>query len=446
MSSLFGALTTAVSGLTSQSAAFGNISDNVANSTTVGYKRTDTDFTDYLTTSSQVTNDSGFVTGRPDYRNDVQGTISTSDNATALAISGSGFFTVTQASTDNTSTEVLGTQPQYTRDGNFSLDKNGYLVNDSGEALNGWLASTSPVTNATTGVTTYPIDQTTVKPIQISQTALPPTATSNVTLSANLPASPASSTSNFASQINVYDAKGTLHTVALNYTPALDSGGNVIANTWDVGVTAPDAVAASSSTGTGQAQLTFSSSGQLASVAGTIGSGSTTGETGKLALSLDFGDGAQTVNVGVGTIGGSDGLTQFAGTSYTLHSITQNGVPPGAFSSVTTQANGNIVVNYDNGQSKTVAQVPVTDFANPDALQKQDGQAYTITAQSGAALVKTSASGGAGQLVTNATEGSNVDIATEFTKLIVAQRAYSANTKMITTADDMLQQTIDMKR
>ncbi len=291
MSSLFGALTTAVSGLTSQSAAFGNISDNVANSTTVGYKRTDTNFTDYLTTSSQVTNDSGFVTGRPDYRNDVQGTISTSDNATALAISGSGFFNVTQASTDNSSTEVLGTQQQYTRDGNFSLDKNGYLVNDAGEALNGWLASKSPVTNSTTGVTTYPIDQTAVKPIQISQTAFPPTATSNVTLSANLPATPASSTSSFASQVNVYDAKGTLHTVALNYTPALDSGGNVIANTWDVGVTAPDAVAASSSTGTGQAQLTFSSSGQLASVAGTIGSGSTAGDTGKLALSLDFGDG-----------------------------------------------------------------------------------------------------------------------------------------------------------
>ena len=145
MSSLFGALTTAVSGLTSQSAAFSNISDNVANSTTVGYKATDTNFSDYLTTSSQVTNDSGFVTARPDYTNEVQGTISASTNTTALAISGNGFFQVTQASTDNTNTETLGTQAEYTRDGNFSLDKNGYLVNDAGEALNGWILKSNTV-------------------------------------------------------------------------------------------------------------------------------------------------------------------------------------------------------------------------------------------------------------------------------------------------------------
>ncbi len=131
MSSLFGALTTAVSGLTAQSASFGNISDNVANSQTTGYKRTDTNFADYLTTSTQTTNDSGFVSATAAYRNNVQGSISASDNTTALAVSGAGFFQVTQASTDTTNRETLGTTLKYTRDGNFSVDKNGYLVNDS---------------------------------------------------------------------------------------------------------------------------------------------------------------------------------------------------------------------------------------------------------------------------------------------------------------------------
>ena len=138
-------------------------------------------------------------------------------------------------------------------------------------------------------------------------------------------------------------------------------------------------------------------------------------------------------------------MTQYAGTEYSLRGLTQDGVPPGAFSSVTTQANGNIVVNYDNGQSRVIAQVPLITFNDPNALQRQDGQAFTA-ADSGTPLAEPASTNGAGDLVTQSVESSNVDIATEFSKLIVAQRAYTANTKMVTTADDMLQQTIDMKR
>ncbi len=139
-------------------------------------------------------------------------------------------------------------------------------------------------------------------------------------------------------------------------------------------------------------------------------------------------------------------MTQYAGTQYSLRGLTQNGVPPGAFSSVTTQANGNIVVNYDNGQSRTIAQVPMITFNAPDQLQRQDGQAFTATPGSGTPLAEAAGTNGAGTLVTELIESSNVDIATEFTKLIVAQQAYSANTKMVTTADQMLQQTINMKQ
>ena len=435
MSSLFGALTTAVSGLSSQSAAFGNISDNVANSQTTGYKRTDTNFEDYLTTSTQTTNDSGFVAATAAYRNDVQGTISSSDNATALAISGAGFFQVTQASTNTSNAETLGTTLQYTRDGNFTPDKNGYLVNDAGEALNGWLADPK------TGI----VNQTTVQPIKINTASYPPQATGNVDLSANLPATP-SGTTPITSQVNVYDSKGTLHTLDLAWT---QNG----TDDWSVAVTSPDST--TPSVGTAEVQFGATSGngvpsgtvGSLTNTTGNVtGSSFSSGGAATLNLGLDFGEGTQNVSLNLGTFGGSSGLTQYAGTSYTLNSVTQDGIAPGAYSGVTTQANGSVVVNYDNGKSQTVAQVPVTTFANADSLQKQDGQAYTATAQSGTAQTKAASTGGAGSLVTQSLEGSNTDIATEFTKLIVAQQAYSANTKVITTANEMLQATIDIKQ
>ena len=435
MSSLFGALTTAVSGLTAQSSAFGNISDNVSNSQTSGYKRTDTNFSDYLSVSTLTNNQSGFVGASAAYRNTVQGAISSSDNTTALAISGAGFFQVTHASTDTSNVETLGTAVEYTRDGNFAIDKNGYLVNDNGNALNGWLAD--PVTGI--------VNQTTVQPIKIDTGTSPPVATTAVTLSANLPATPSTATP-ITSQVNVYDSKGSLHTLNLAWSKnATDD--------WSVSITAPDAA----TPGVGTAEVKFGatsgnpvSSGTIGSVTNTTGSITPTayaaGGAATLSLGMDFGEGTQAVSLNLGKFGSTSGLTQFAGTSYTLNSVSQDGIPPGSYSGVTTQPNGNIVVNYDNGKSTTIAQVPIATFSNANALQKRDGQSYTATSQSGVAQTKAATSGGAGSLVTQSIEGSNTDIATEFTKLIVAQQAYSANTKVVTTANDMLQQTINMKQ
>ena len=433
MSSLFGALSTAVSGLAAQSSAFGNISDNVANSQTVGFKRTDTDFEDYLTYSSAVTNDSGVVAARPDYQNQVQGTITQSDNALALAVSGHGFFQVTQTAGD-TSTG-LGQTAEYSRDGNFKLDNNGYLVNDANEVLNGWPA------DGTTGT----LNQSQVKPIKIDQQSFSPVATSQVTLSANLPATPDASTP-VASQINVYDAKGTLHTINLAWTQNASDD-------WTVSATAADA----KTPALGTAEVKFGTGSGNAVAAGTIGSVSNAtggitstafarGGPATLSLTGDFGDGPQAIQLQLGSYGGSSGVTQYAGTTYNLRGLSQNGIPPGAFKNVTTSANGDVAINYSNGQSRVVARVPLIQFANPDALQRENGQAFTATTASGTALAQSAGADGQGQLVTSSLEGSNVDIASEFSKLIVAQRAYSANTKMVTTADDMLQQTIDMKR
>ena len=435
MSSLFGALETSVSGLSAQSSAFSNISDNVANSQTTGYKRVDTNFVDYLTTSTQQTNDSGFVQALPDYRNDVAGTPTASDNPLAMAISGQGFFQVAQESNDGALPSAQAAQPEYTRNGDFKMDQNGYLVNGSGQALEGWNADPA------TGV----INQNQIAPIQVNQSAFSPVATSRVKLAANLPATPAAATP-ITSQVNVYDAKGTLHTVSLSWSQNA-------ADDWTVALSAPDAATPA----LGGAEVKFGAASGNAAAAGTLGSisnatGSVTGSSyaangaASLSFNADFGEGPQAITLDLGTFGQSTGVTQFAGTQYTLNGLSQNGVPPGAFSSVSAQSSGNIVVNYDNGQSRVIARVPVTQFANPDALQRQNGEAFTGSTQSGAPLAQNAGTGGAGSLITKSTEGSNVDIATEFSQLIVAQNAYSANAKLVTTADTLLQTTIDMKR
>ncbi len=435
MSSLFGALDTAVSGLNSQSAAFSNISDNVANSQTTGFKGTDTNFIDYLTDSTAATNDSGFVVARPGYRNDVLGTIASSTNPLALAIAGNGFFQVSQKSVDATGAPQLSTTPEYTRDGNFSLDANGYLVNDTGAALNGWAAD--PVTGV--------INENVAGPIKVNQQAFSPIPTANVTLTANLPASPAAGTP-VSSQVNVYDAKGTLHTVSLTWTQNASDD-------WTVAVSSPDAATPA----IGGAEVKFGDASGNGVPAGTVGSVTnasgavtTTPYTANGAASLtftaNFGSGAQPITLALGNYGKSTGLTQYAGTTYSLGGISQDGTPPGNFSGVTVQTSGNVVANYNNGLTRIIARVPLVSFAAPDSLQRQNGQAFTATGASGAPLANNVGSGSTGSLVTSALEGSNVDIAAEFSKLIVAQQAYSANTKVVTTANDLLQRTIDMKQ
>ncbi len=438
--SIFGAMNSAISGLTSQSDAFGNISDNVANSQTVGFKRVDTSFVDYLTTSTPTENQPGAVVAQPVYVNNVQGAITQTDNPLNLAIAGQGFFAVSQTTGQAAGQPTFNPQQFYTRAGDFSLNSQGYLVNSAGQFLNGWLSNGTGIVN-----------QNALVPIQVTQTALNPVATANVDLSANLPATPASGTGTLASpitsNITVYDSLGTAHTVTLAWSQNA-------ADDWTVTVTAPDA----QTPAVGTADVQFGpvvtgnpvNSGTIGQIGQTTGSittnGYAAGTTAAMSMVMDFGEGPQTVNLNLGSYGGASGLTQYAGTTYDLQGISQDGVPPGSYSGVTTQANGDVVVNYNNGQTTTIAQVPLVTFNDPDSLQGQNGQSFTATATSGDPLADAANSNGAGSLVVSSVEGSNVDIATEFSQLIVAQQAYSANAKVITTANDMLEATIDMKQ
>lgn len=427
--SLFSALNTAVSGLSAQSAAFGNISDNVANSQTVGYKAVDTSFLDYLTTSNAAQNEPGSVATRPDYTNSVQGTVSQSNDATALAISGQGFFAVSQPNgTAAGGAPTFSSQSYYTRAGDFQLDQNGYLVNSAGNYLQGWAVDPA------TGV----VNQSALTPIQIIRGRFNPIATTEIDLSANLPngsAAPASS------QVDLYDATGNQHALTVTWTPAGP-------NAWTATLSSPDTVPST----IGSATVSFGTSGMpagtIGSFTGAVGltpSAFAAGGPADLAFTADFGGGPQTVTFGLGDYGGSTGVTQFGSGAYSVSNVSQNGVPAGNFTGISMTSTGNVVADYDNGQTQVVAQVPVITFANPDALQRQNGQAFSATTQSGTPIAQSQGANGAGNLVTGSVESSNVDIATEFSKLIVAQEAYSANAKMITTGDTMLQVTINMK-
>jgi flagellar hook protein FlgE len=304
-----------------------------------------------------------------------------------------------------------------------------------------------------------------------------------VTLSANLPATPtpgtatativppATTASPLASQITVYDALGTAHMVTLNWTQNPDPiTGIAVPGDWNVQIQSKDSIsstpgspASAADTDAGTARVQFGAASGSAVPEGTIGQisqptttstsgsiatiatlGYSTGKPATLDFTTDFGSGPQKITLNLGTYGSSSGVTQFAGSAYDLLGLTQDGVPPGSFAGVTAEENGSVIVNYNNGQTRTIAQIPVVTFNAPNALQSQNGQAFTATPSSGTPLAEAVGTNGAGTLVTGSVEGSNVDIASEFSQLIIAQQAYSSNAKVVTTANAMLQATLQM--
>ncbi|UPY36841.1 flagellar hook protein FlgE [Sediminicoccus sp. KRV36] len=424
--SLFGAMTTAISGLNAQSRSLGHISDNLANSQTTGFKRIDTNFQDLITQSSASSHSPGSVMARPDFTNTVQGTVEQSENPLGLAIGGQGFFSVAQARGAVDGLPIFDERQFYTRAGDFRMDRDGYLVNGGNYFLQGWPLDANGV-----------VDRTTLEPVRVSQQVFNPIATSNIEISANIPAIPPPATAidakSFSTQIQVYDQVGTRHAVTLTFAQMTDG----TPRGWNMTIT-PNPVA-----GGIDIPLIFGQNGRIESFDGLTGTPNTAVD---YAFEMDFGLGNQPISLNLGRFNVAQGITQYAGKDFSLRNLSQNGVPPGAYSGLAVRENGDIAVNYDNGQFRIVARVPLVAFSDADNLQRLDGQGFMRTIESGEAQVTDVASNGVGKLVVGALEKSNVDIGTEFTKLIVAQRAYTANTKVVTAADEMLQDTINMKR
>lgn len=425
--SLFGALTTGVSGINAQSRAIGNISDNLANTQTVGYKRVDTSFETLVTSSNARNHTPGGVIASPVFRNALQGTLIGTQSATDIAITGNGFFAVAE---NSTSANTI-----YSRRGDFQLDRNGFLVNGSGQFLRGWT-----VTNATANPPT--VDTSTARIIQVDQTPQPAVATSSIDFAANLPANATAGPPAFTSTstVQIFDSLGNVQNLNVTWTK------NATANEWGYSIASPGGTAAGGFPLTGT--VTFNTSGRNPAFTALSGGQTYTAGTGTLALgNINYAGSAPTaVSLVFGAAGAN--LTQFSDpqTQVSINSVSQNGNASGSFRDLTISDQGFVTANYSNGTQRSLFQIPLANFRAPQALQRQDGGGFAQTLDSGPPTLNASGRGGTGGLTASAVEGSNVDIADEFSKLIVTQRVFSANARVITTSDELLNEVVNLKR
>ncbi|MDP9128103.1 MAG: flagellar hook-basal body complex protein [Pseudomonadota bacterium] len=431
MASLFSALTVAVGGLTAQSDALGNISDNLSNAQTTGFKSIGTRFESLVTLSNAASNDPGGVRATPSYQNDVQGNLVQSQTATSLAITGQGFFAVEPATQNADGTTNFAGNIVYTRQGDFTLDKNGYIVNGSGYYLNGYNVSSAGVVNTST-----------TTPIQVSALLNRPVASTQASYVGNLPSSVATGFTSTPSTVLMYDALGNTHDMTYTWS-------KVTAGQWNLAVDVAGGGGTQSTDYAATVPFTFNSSTNIGTIA-SIGTGTgytvpnnsnTTENKAQVQFNLNFagfGAGTQAITLNFGDYNSPNGLTQFSGTNVSVSSFSQDGLPQGSFTNLSIDQNGFVSLNYNNGSLKTIAQIPIVQFFAQDQLQRGSGGVYSATLASGTPRYSSPGASGAGTIVSNSLESSNVDIATQFTNLIQAQQIYSANAKTITTVNNML--------
>ena len=435
--SLFSALNIGVAGLDANSQAMSIASSNIANVNTTGYKSSDADFSTLL--SSAMGGEAGdeSVTASASQNVTSQGTIAAASSPTDMAISGNGFFVVNTTATDTTSTGGN----LYTRAGDFTPDANGNLVNSSGNYLMGWPLDSNG---------NLPADLNTLSPVNTSTLSGKAQATSTITLAANLQSSATEDsgytagdmtngtvTPDFQRTVDVYDSQGGSQPLDISY---VKTG----ANTWAYEVSysgSASNITGSNPIATGT--MSFNSDGTLAN-ANTASATPTGSVNVTIPWSAASGLSSQTVSLNMGTVGTSNGVTQFDSAS-SLTSATVDGNLFGSLSGVSIGTDGVVTANFSNGLSQKVYQVPIATFANADGLSAVSGNAYQASQNSGTAIINPADTGGAGSIQSNSLEASNVDLATEFTNLITTQRAYEASSKIVTTAAQMLDQLMQMQ-
>ncbi len=428
--SLITSLYSGASGLDAASTDLTVIGDNIANANTVGFKASRASFESTLAQNllgGGSNGQAGLGTRlQAIQRISTQGALANTGIATDLAIDGAGFFAVKG--------NQGGIEGQfYTRAGQFSLDQNGYLVNLDGLRVQGYLADPTGQVLPSLG------------DLKVGELAAPPRSTANVTVKANLqsdaavvpaafdPTDPIK-TSNFSSSTTVYDSLGKAHQVDLYFKKTASGAWDFHGLTDGGGVSGGTAgTEAEVATGT----LTFDSDGKLTGVTQTSNF-NPIDATGPQALTFNF---------GTPTPGGSgvDGITQFANPSTTTF-VNQDGYGAGDLSSLKINQTGDIVGAFTNGQSRTVGRVALADFAAPDKLSRIGGNLFQEVPESGQPAIGDPSKGGRGSLVAGALEQSNVDLASEFVKMIAAQRGFEANSKTLTTADQLLSELIAIKR
>ena len=463
-----------LSGLTASSTAMSTIANNLANLNTVGYKGASTQFADlfYQTLKTNGAGDPVQVGAGTEvsgtYINMNPGSPEATNVPTNVAIMGSGFFVVQNGGTSF-----------YTRAGDFTVSPDGSLQTANGENVMGYAALNGIIPAGAA-----------LSPLQVNKGQInPPQATSTVQLNTNLDASVDVGSSPLSTPVKVYDSLGTLHVLNFNFT-------KTAAGTWNCTVTIPNsdlkappdwaastaytagqsispptanghvyqcAVAGTSGatppgswptdgstftdggvtwkdmgtqTSVHNATLTFDSDGKLISPAGNVSGISVGG----------LADGANDLNFTWELYDGSSApvLTQVASESVTT-SILQNGYGSGSLTDYTIGSDGVIMGSFSNGRTAALGQIALANFANPQGLARIGNNDFAETLASGTAAVGAPGSGGLGTVSGGSLELSNVDIATEFSALIVAQRNYEANARTVTTFDQVMQDTINLK-
>jgi flagellar hook protein FlgE len=422
-------LYTAITGMNANGTWLSVIGDNIANMNTTGFKASRVAFGDVLAGvvgSLQV--------GRGVLISDIsplftQGSFETTSNGLDLSIDGDSFFMVSDAGAR-----------YYTRAGQFSIDKDGYIVNPEGLILQGYLADTSGNITGTLGDLQIAVRQSLAQATTTASVALNLDATGAIQTSAFTLDGNGDGTDNdplnynFSNTITVYDSQGGAHQVTLYFAKTAD-------NTWDVHYVNPDPATPSVLVDAGTQALTFDTNGALID----DNSGS--------SINLDFGGSVTTpqaisFDYGTGTAEGGDGLdgtTQFASNFGVMH-LSQDGYPAGSLDNMTISENGIITGIFTNGQTRAIGQIGLAKFIAPDRLAKLGRNLYSESFDSGQPIVGMADTSGLGRVLSNSLELSNVDLADEFVKMISAQRGFQANSRIITTTDELLQELVNLKR
>lgn len=403
---LYDAMNASVTGMAAQSNYLTNIGQNISNSSTVGYKQADTEFSTLVDQAGVGQTSAGGVMTGTRMNISEQGTLTGTTSSTDLAVSGNGFFVVSDSAG----------QQYLTRAGSFVADKNGNLVNAAGYYLNGYSLANGAPTMAANSLSGMQV-------VNVNASTLSATPTTTGTLTANLPsANAATSTYNEKTSMVMYDNLGASHTVDIYF--AMTGTGSWQVSAFDHSTASATGGFPYSSGPLSTATLNFSASnGDLTAASAS-------------SLSIPVPSGAtMTLNLG--------GMTQLAG-SFAVSAATVNGNAAASISSVTIGLDGTLSYQLTNGSTVSAYKIPLATVPSPDNLLSLSGNVYSPNILSGQASVGTAGTGEFGAIKSSELEESTVDIATELTNMIVAQRAYQANSQMFKTGADLMNTLIQM--
>ena len=413
----------ALAGLNANSKAIDVVSANLANLNTYGYKQTTTSFEDLVSENLSAGGGNLASVGGAAIpltaRQFTQGSVTTTNGPFDAAIQGNGFFVL----------RTTAGQQVYSRAGNFKLDATGHVLTQSGAYVQGWNAINGALnTNGTVSDIVLPVSG-------LRQPATTTTFSLSANLSAN--ASVGGTDGTFSSPIQVVDSLGHTHPLTVTYTKSA-------AGQWDYTVTIPakdvGGAAGSADTTVASGTLAFDPNGHLISPA--------SGATGTVPIQIvGLGDGAADLNINWNLYdsSGAATITQYDQASANLAS-SQDGVQAGQLTGLGIGQKGQLFATYTNGDSLAVAQLAVASVLNPGSMQDLGNNTFGTTSQTAVPAIGTPGTGSRGGITGGGLESSTVDIAQEFTHLLTYERGYQANSKVITTEDEIIQSTLSLKQ